>query len=617
MSLLDFDSDNVPSKSSLDAGNDNTSSDHDNNVLLPTPSFSTSVLTPTPVEAKVSSAKSISDTHPEDSSKSDSPPEPSLTVTDLSASAKNATDDGIQELLSQFDPLSLNKQKKQPSETSKEMSSDDLDSPSKSNPPPPSSSRPITPEPNEKTGLQSHHPEPNLPPPFDFQWFLDLLRHKSADPIARYLKSFLNEFNKRNWTSDEQIKIITDFKTFIVEKMQVCPPFSTLSDPEMDNAMEGMEKLIMNRLYTKTFSPEIPEARRADSHEEDAIRDRVLDDKMTIWHWIEGRHLDIPNRFLRNGEAFVKLASDELRKINHYRAPRDKVVCILNCCKVIFGLLRQTSREENADSFLPILIYVVIKAHPTNLISNINYIQRFRNPDKLFGEAGYYLSSLQGAVSFVETLDLQSLSITEEEFNRKVDESVVMNHPEQSPQPPVTPDRSRTPDPSYKGPATVDSPRGQGNLTPSTVLQNSAGLLAVPFKSFAGFFQSEPASPLSKSETNLDTWSGDDDAIVAKASAHPELAQPTPYPYGASLDSKSDSNLNDNKSKLSPEELAARQISAEEEEARRITKKEFDSVVDALSQMFPGLDRNVIIDVATEKQGRVGAAVDACLSLLS
>ena len=100
---------------------------------------------------------------------------------------------------------------------------------------------------------------------------------------------------------------------------------------------------------------------------------------MRIWHWIEGRHLDLADRFLRNGEAFVKLASDELSKINHYRAPRDKVICILNCCKVIFGLLRQTNSEESADGFLPILIYVVIKARPKDLISNVNYVQRFKN----------------------------------------------------------------------------------------------------------------------------------------------------------------------------------------------------------------------------------------------
>ncbi len=27
----------------------------------------------------------------------------------------------------------------------------------------------------------------------------------------------------------------------------------------------------------------------------------------------------------------------ELLKMNHYKAPRDKLICILNSCKVIFG----------------------------------------------------------------------------------------------------------------------------------------------------------------------------------------------------------------------------------------------------------------------------------------
>jgi hypothetical protein len=34
----------------------------------------------------------------------------------------------------------------------------------------------------------------------------------------------------------------------------------------------------------------------------------------------------------------------ELVKINHYKAPRDKLICILNCCKVIFGQLFSIAR---------------------------------------------------------------------------------------------------------------------------------------------------------------------------------------------------------------------------------------------------------------------------------
>lgn len=59
------------------------------------------------------------------------------------------------------------------------------------------------------------------------------------------------------------------------------------------------------------------------------------------------------------------------------------------------GLLRNTKKADtSADSFIPLLIYVVLQANPDHLVSNIQYILRFRNQDKLGGEAGYYLSSL-------------------------------------------------------------------------------------------------------------------------------------------------------------------------------------------------------------------------------
>lgn len=43
---------------------------------------------------------------------------------------------------------------------------------------------------------------------------------------------------------------------------------------------------------------------------------------------------------------------------------------------------------------MPLLIYVVLQSNPEHLVSNVQYILRFRNQDRLGGEAGYYLSSL-------------------------------------------------------------------------------------------------------------------------------------------------------------------------------------------------------------------------------
>lgn len=55
---------------------------------------------------------------------------------------------------------------------------------------------------------------------------------------------------------------------------------------------------------------------------------------------------------------------------------------------------------------------------------------------------------------------------------------------------------------------------------------------------------------------------------------------------------------------LSAEDAAARQASAETEEARVIQRQEHSVVVETLAGMFPQLDRDVIDDVVRVKQGR-------------
>lgn len=68
---------------------------------------------------------------------------------------------------------------------------------------------------------------------------------------------------------------------------------------------------------------------------------------------------------------------------------------------------------------------------------------------------------------------------------------------------------------------------------------------------------------------------------------------------------------------MNAEDSAARQASAETAEAQRIQRAEHSNVVETLAGMFPDLDREIISDVVTQKEGRVGLAVDACLALSS
>ncbi|KAF8967767.1 hypothetical protein BDZ97DRAFT_1803218 [Flammula alnicola] len=273
------------------------------------------------------------------------------------------------------------------------------------------------------SGTASPVPKP-IDGGFDFQKFLDQMKTKSADPVSKYLRSFLSNFAKRTFTVNDQVKIINDFLAFIASQMRECDVWKNCSEADFENSMEGMEKLVMNRLYDFTFTPQLLRANPPRPITTDDLeRDRVLSQRIALFGWLEEKHLDIPEG--EGSRGFLMFAEQELLKINHYKAPRDKLICILNCCKVIFGLIRHLHTEEGADSFVPILIFVVLKANPENLLSNVEFINRFRNPAKLQSEAGYYLSSLMGAVSFIETMDHTSLSnITQEEFEKNVEEAI-------------------------------------------------------------------------------------------------------------------------------------------------------------------------------------------------
>ena len=171
--------------------------------------------------------------------------------------------------------------------------------------------------------LPLSEPEPDVP--FDFHRFLEQLRHRTADPVAKFLRSFLTEFGKKQWMAHEQVKIVGDFLSFIAGKMAQCEVWRDFSDIEFENAKEGMEKLVMNRLYSQTFSPAIPPAGtsalqkgdkhverrsgtgRRGQHQEDVERDDILAQKIQIYRWIGEPHLDIPP-VDDQGKRFLNLA---------------------------------------------------------------------------------------------------------------------------------------------------------------------------------------------------------------------------------------------------------------------------------------------------------------------
>eukprot|EP01031_Cornospumella_fuschlensis_P024386 gene24386-29481_t len=181
--------------------------------------------------------------------------------------------------------------------------------------------------------------------------------------------------------------------------------------------------------------------------------DMLVLKRMQLLRFLTPESLDIPPAFLQHS-AVLTQAGDELRKINVYRTPSEKVLCVVRCVTLIFRALSlaqkkppdggtnpshntssetsssNSQKEEDnnptpagADDFLPLLIYVVLTSHIPHLVTNCEYIQTYLNPARLMGKWGYCLINLRSAVEFVMYVDSASVNLPEGVFDQQLQEA--------------------------------------------------------------------------------------------------------------------------------------------------------------------------------------------------
>ncbi len=108
-------------------------------------------------------------------------------------------------------------------------------------------------------------------------------------------------------------------------------------------------------------------------------------------------------------------ARRELVLMNESRYPLGKLNRLKSAHKSIVDTLSNFYPSSSADEIMPMLIYTLITLPPEklNVISDLNFVNRFRWEQKIEGEAAYCLTSLEAAISFLETVDLSALRADE------------------------------------------------------------------------------------------------------------------------------------------------------------------------------------------------------------
>lgn len=242
--------------------------------------------------------------------------------------------------------------------------------------------------------------------PGDFPGFLKILRSPPSQRLQSRCNAFLNTMEAyHDLPVQKQSDLVQDFYQSFAEH------FSSLSEGQVNPIMEHVEKLLMTRLHKWVFCHDSCD---------DEQKDLALQRRIRSLNWVTPEMLDVPfpeKKTPVTADPFLP-AITAIIEVDAKRAPQDKLACVSKCCHHIFEALSITNNEPaNADDFLSGLVYVLLKANPPRLHSNMQYVIRFGLPHSLMaGESGYFFTNLSCAVAFIEKLDAPSLNLSPEEF---------------------------------------------------------------------------------------------------------------------------------------------------------------------------------------------------------
>ena len=93
----------------------------------------------------------------------------------------------------------------------------------------------------------------------------------------------------------------------------------------------------------------------------------------------------------------VSLPLADIIEMDSKRTPQDKLACVSACVSHLLEMLCVGRRGEppSADDLLPALIFVVLRANPPRLQSNVQYVTRFSSQQRIMsGQQGYDFTNL-------------------------------------------------------------------------------------------------------------------------------------------------------------------------------------------------------------------------------
>ena len=255
---------------------------------------------------------------------------------------------------------------------------------------------------------------------------------------AVYIKDFILKFSDNPWNSDKNNKnpkpkffvredIMTGKRQYnihktmkmymdIVKKKIRAPVINKELFDEKVNVNEIAEKIedhILRQIYSDVFPEKHPE-------------DELFYQRTKCMEWITPEQLEIKKVYFNQ----LGFAISCIRKIDEARSVYDKLNLIINAHTSINNTIKFSSGKDDdsgQDEMTPIFQYIILKANPKRMISNINYMKCFLGGN-LSDSRGFLLSQIESGTSYINNLNYEELKISQKEFQSKYNAAKLKNN---------------------------------------------------------------------------------------------------------------------------------------------------------------------------------------------
>lgn len=244
-------------------------------------------------------------------------------------------------------------------------------------------------------------------------------RRPSRLPLPCLPRSFVRQFEDRPAEFDPDAEAdsvkVQDFLARMEAAFRVHPAWRGASGEVLDQAVEGLEKYLMSKLFSHTFA----------ASSEDRDRDERYVRLTTALAFVSLSTLIGVE--VEPDEALMASAQGELLRMDRYKAPRDKLLCLVNVKTLVEDIVGAAARGGapvgGADAFFPVFLLVIVRSRMPRLASNVEYIRRFRGRPRLSGQFDFMLCNLESVAVYLDTVDWRHLKVPQDEFLARLAEA--------------------------------------------------------------------------------------------------------------------------------------------------------------------------------------------------